>query len=221
MALRGVLLDVDGTLLLSNDAHARAWVEAYGRFGYRVSFDTIRPKIGMGGDKLMPIVTPGLTPDKGIGQEIDALREQLFLDRYVGDLSPAPGARAFVEQLRQQGLQTTIATSARGKTLQALLDQARVADLITAKATSDDAEESKPAPDIVAAALKKSGLDAGEVIMVGDTSYDVESGKSIEVDVVAVRCGGSRDDELAGAIAIYDDPQEIVDRYAESPFAAG
>lgn len=220
MSLRGVLLDIDGTLLLSNDAHARAWVEAYQRHGHHVAFDVIRPLIGMGGDKLMDRVTPGLTTHAGIGKEIDEHRRRVFLERYVQRLAPAPGARAFVAALRDRGLQATMATSSERQTLKALLVQAGIADLITGEATADDAEESKPAPDIVAAALERSGLDATEAIMVGDTPFDVESAGKVGVPVVAVRCGGADDDVLAGAIAIYDDPQAIVDRFAESPFAA-
>ena len=56
MAKAAVILDVDGTLVDSNDAHAHAWVDAFAEHGVAVAFDNVRRSIGMGGDKLMPKV---------------------------------------------------------------------------------------------------------------------------------------------------------------------
>ena len=63
-ALRTVLLDIDGTLIDSNDAHARAWVDSLRAHGYVVPFEQVRPLIGMGGDKVLPELT-GLDPKSG------------------------------------------------------------------------------------------------------------------------------------------------------------
>ena len=70
MPFQGVLLDVDGTLVLSNDAHAQAWVEAFAAFGYEVKFEEVRPLIGMGGDQIVPRFAPGLDGNEGKGKEI-------------------------------------------------------------------------------------------------------------------------------------------------------
>ncbi len=100
-----------------------------------------------------------------------------------------------------------------------LLDRAGVADLIDDATSSDDAKSSKPAPDIVEAALASSGLRADEVVMLGDTPYDIESAARAGVGVIAVRCGGFPDDTLAGALAIYDDPAHLLRDYESSPLA--
>jgi HAD superfamily hydrolase (TIGR01509 family) len=216
--LKGVLLDIDGTLLLSNDAHAQAWVDAYQEFGYNVPFEKIQPLIGMGGDKLMATVTPELHSDQGAGKEITTLRQKIFLERYVENIQPAPGARELVQRLGELGLKLTVATSAKNDELDSLLGQAGVADLIGRTTTADDAEESKPDPDIVEAALQKSKLAPDEVLMIGDTPYDIESAGKAGVGVVAVRCGG-HDRDLEGAIAVYDDPADILEHFESSPFA--
>ena len=52
--LRGVIFDIDGTLVDSNGAHAQSWVETLAEAGYDVPFEVIWPMIGMGGDKLLP-----------------------------------------------------------------------------------------------------------------------------------------------------------------------
>jgi phosphoglycolate phosphatase-like HAD superfamily hydrolase len=110
--------------------------------------------------------------------------------------------------------------SAAEDDLDALLEAAGVADLIDRATSSDDAEESKPEPDIVEAALSRAGCDAGSVLMLGDTPFDVAAAARAGVRVVGLRCGGSGDAELAGAIAVYDDPAALLQRFAESPFAA-
>jgi len=219
MAIRGLLLDNDGTLVLSNDAHAEAWQQALAEHGYDVSYDVLRGMLGMGGDKVLPKVVPGLTDKEGVGKEITARRKEIFLERYVTDLQPTPGARALVEHMQARGLKTVVASSAQPDELEILLQRAHVDDLLPERTTMEDAAESKPSPDIVAAALERIGLPAGEVLMLGDTPYDVEAARKVGVGVVALRCGGFDDGQLAGALAIYDDPANLLAHYKTSPLA--
>src|SRR5579872_598140 len=215
--LCGILLDVDGTLLLSNAAHARAWAETLAEFGHDIPAERIQPLIGMGGDRLLPALVPGLSTEEGEGKRIADRRQELFLECYVRWLKPAPGTRDFLLFLRELGLDLVVATSAKREELQALLKAAGIDDLIQTETTTDDAEESKPAPDIVEAALARSGLEPHEVLMIGDTPYDVESATRAGVGIIALRCGGHSDEALRGALAIYDDPQDLCDHYADSP----
>ncbi len=165
MAIRGALLDVDGTLVLSNDGQAQAWVEAFAAYGYDAPYDKVRPMVGMGGDKIIPYFAPGLTDKEGVGKSIADKRKE------------------------------------------------------PERTTKDDAGESKPAPDIVSVALKKIGLPPNEVVMIGDAPYDIESAEKIGVGTIAVRCGGFSDEDLKGALAIYDDPADLLAHYDESPLA--
>jgi beta-phosphoglucomutase-like phosphatase (HAD superfamily) len=126
MTINGAIFDVDGTLLRSNDAHAHAWVEAYREFGYVVAFERVRPLIGMGGDKLMASVTPGLNDQEGVGKQIAQRRKELFLSRYVATLQPASGARELVQYLRDQSKALAVASSAKRDELNALLTAAGV-----------------------------------------------------------------------------------------------
>ncbi len=207
--LRGVIFDIDGTLIASNDAHARSWVETLSEAGYEVSLDIIRPMIGMGGDKLMPAAV-GIESDSAEGKRLGARRWEIFERRYLARLEPTPGARALVERLISDGLQVVVASSADGDELGALLKAAGVADLIEETTSSSDAEDSKPDPDIVVAAVRKSGFEPDELIMVGDTPYDIQAATGAGVALVAVLTGGWSIEELAGAVAVYDDPAEIL-----------
>jgi HAD superfamily hydrolase (TIGR01509 family) len=219
-ALHTVLLDIDGTLIDSNDAHAHAWVGALAKHGYVVEFDAVRPLIGMGGDKLLPELT-GLDPESGEAKRIGASRVALFREMLPG-LSPTPGTRELLELLRDEGLELIVATSANAQEVSALLEQAGVADLVQDAASSGDAAYSKPDPDIVIAALRKSGRPASHSILIGDTPYDVEAAARARVPAIALRCGGWWPDEaLAGALAIYDNPGHLAKSFTTSPLAAG
>jgi HAD superfamily hydrolase (TIGR01509 family) len=219
-ALRTVLLDIDGTLIDSNDAHARAWVDALRTHGYVVPFEEVRPLIGMGGDKLVPQLT-GLDPESGEAKRLGETRSKLFLERELPTLRPTKGARALLEQLTWLGMELVVATSAKSSEVQALLEQAGVADLIPLASSSSDADRSKPDPDIVQAALRKSGSLAAQSVMVGDTPYDIEAAGRAKVPSIALRCGGWWDDAaLRGATAIYDDPAELLERFDESPIGS-
>lgn len=219
MALQGVLLDVDGTLVLSNDIHAQAWVDAFAAFGYMVPFDKVRPLIGMGGDHIIPRFAPGLNDQEGQGKAIADYRKSLIRNQFADQIKPANGARDLVQKMQDSGLKLTIASSANPEELGLLLKAADVEDLIQDATTSGDADSSKPAPDIVEAALAKSHLQADRVIMLGDTPYDIESAGKAGVKVIALRSGGFSDDQLNGAIAIYDDPADLLRQYERSPLS--
>ncbi len=215
----GVLLDVDGTLLDSNDAHARAYVEALRACGIQRSFEEVRQLIGMGGDRVLPKLA-GVDEESELGQRIGTNKRAIFRERYLPGLLPVRGARQLLEHLRQRGLKLVVASSASGSELHGLLEAARVDDLIEAATASDDADESKPAPDIVEAAVRRSGLPEDQLIMIGDTPYDVEAARGAGVGVIALRSGGWADKALAGALAIYDDPRDLLTHIESSPLAA-
>jgi HAD superfamily hydrolase (TIGR01509 family) len=215
---RAVILDVDGTLIDSNDAHAAAWVDACREAGHEIAFDTVRRLIGKGGDKVLPELT-GIEEDTPQGRRISQRRGDIFRTRYLPGLRPFPRARDLLLRMKADGLALVVASSAGSEDLGLLLDQAGVRDLIEEQASSSDAGESKPDPDIVQAALRSAGAAPAEAVMLGDTPYDVESAGRAGVRCVALRCGGWDDAGLRGAVAIYDDPADLLRRYDESPFA--
>jgi HAD superfamily hydrolase (TIGR01509 family) len=218
--LQGVLLDVDGTLIDSNDAHAESWSEALREFGRDVRASQVRPLIGMGGDKLLPRLL-GVDADSPEGLRFSERRGRIFREQYVPRLRPTRGARELVARLRKEGLTLIIATSAQEEELEAMLRQVGLDDLIPQKTSADDAEHSKPDPDIVQAALRKAGLGAEAALLLGDTPYDVEAARRAAVGTVALLCGGWDADALSGAVAIYEDPADLVHHFTASPFAAG
>lgn len=215
--IEGVLLDVDGTLIDSNDAHARSWSEALKEFGREVLVESVRPLIGMGGDKLLPELL-GVDAESDLGRRFSERRARIFLDRYVPHLRRTPGAKELVERLRKEQLRLIVATSARSKELLAMLERVGLDDLIERKTSASDAEASKPDPDIVHAALEKANLSPDTAIMLGDTPYDVEAAKRAGVATVALRCGGWDAEALRGAIAVYEDPADLLAHFTSSPF---
>lgn len=206
---KGVLLDIDGTLLDSNDAHAMAWVDALEEHGLKVPFEKIRPLIGKGGDKLLAEVAK-IDDESKEGQAIAKRRRAIFASRYLPTLVPFAGARALLERIRELGLRCVVATSASGEEVDSLLLKADVKDLIDEQATSSDASESKPDPDILHAAMSRAHLAARELVMIGDTPYDIEAARKAGVRTIAFRSGGWKDEDLQGAVEIYDGPAHLL-----------
>jgi phosphoglycolate phosphatase-like HAD superfamily hydrolase len=211
-----VILDIDGTLLDSNDAHADAWVDVGREFGYDIPWKKARRLIGMGGDKVLPALT-GLEKNDPAGRRIADRRGEIFRGRYLPTLRPTPGTRALLERMREEGRKLVVATSASADDLDGLLDATGGGDLIESSTSAGDAERSKPDADIVLAALEETGCPPNQVVMIGDTPYDVEAAGRAGVDIIAVRCGGWGDDELRGAVAIFDDPADLLENYDLSP----
>lgn len=217
---RGVIFDIDGTLVDSNRAHAESWAETLAAFGHRVTADQVQPLIGMGGDKLLPALIR-VDSESDEGKKYSEHRTRLFFEKYLPRVRAFPGARALAERLRADGYVLVTASSASEEELEQLLEVAGIQDLLTDTTSSDDAERSKPDPDIVQAAVRRSGLATADLIMLGDTPYDVEAALRAGVRIVAVRSGGWDDQALAGASAVYDDVGALLEKYDESPFSRG
>ena len=213
--LQGVIFDVDGTLVDSNDAHAQSWVDTFAEAGYDVPFDVVRPLIGMGGDKLLPKAA-GITVDSEEGKKLTKRRSEIFRKEYLPRLEPLEGSRDLLLRVRADKLKRVVATSAKDEELEGLLKAAEVADLMEEEATASDAKKSKPDPDIVTAAVKESKLQPADLVMIGDTPYDVEAATRAGLRVIAFRSGGWKDSDLQGAVEIYDGPADLLDHYDTS-----
>lgn len=214
--LKGVILDVDGTLVDSNEAHVQAWVKALNRGGYDVPAEQVRPLIGMGSDNLLPtlIRVEKETPE---GEKLSEYWKEIFESQYLPHLKAFPKTKELLERLKADGYKLAVASSAEKEMLKKLLEIAGADNLIEDETSADDAKNSKPDPDIVQAALDKLNLKPEQVLMLGDTPYDIEAAGKIGVKVIALRCGGWNDHGLKVALAIYDDPADLLAHLDNSP----
>ncbi len=220
--IRGIIFDVDGTLVDSNDAHAHAWVKSMAEQGYKVPFDEVRPLIGMGGDKVLP-QTLGIAKETDEGKRISQRRKEIFNQHYLPHLKAFPETLELLERLHERGLKLIIATSADPDDLQQLLQviSPHAAALFAEETSAEEASHSKPDPDVMSAALERSGYSSQELVMVGDTAYDIEAAAKVKIKTIAFRCGGWNDTDLKGAVMIYDGPADLLAHYDESLLVKG
>jgi HAD superfamily hydrolase (TIGR01549 family) len=217
--LKGIILDVDGTLVDSNEAHVQAWVKALKRGGHDVPAEHVRPLIGMGSDNLLPTLI-SVEKDTPEGEKLSASWKEIFESEYLPHLKAFPKTKELLKSLKADGYKLAVASSAEKEMLKKLLEIAGADNLIEDETSAYDAENSKPDPDIVQAALDKLNLKPEQVLMLGDTPYDIEAAAKIGVKVIALRCGGRNDHALKGAIAIYDDPAGLLAHLDASPLGA-
>ena len=219
--ITAIIFDVDGTLVDSVDLHAEAWRVAFGRFGKNVSFEEVRKQIGKGGDQLLPVFLSQQDMEK-FGKELDRYRSDLFKRDYLPRVKPFPRVRQLFERIRHEGKRIALASSAKEDELTAYKKIAAVEDLIDAETSSDDAEKSKPYPDIFHAALSALGDVAPDgVLSVGDTPYDAQAAAQAQLRTIGLLCGGWSAEELraAGCFAIYRDAADLLARYNDSPLS--
>ena len=218
---RAVIFDVDGTLVDSVGLHAEAWRDAFREFGHDVEPEAIRKQIGKGGDQLMPVF---IDEDelKTIRERLEARRAEILKQRYLARIVGFPRVRELMQRLLGDGARIALASSAKKDELQVYKKLARIDDLIDTETTSDDAERTKPHPDIFQAAMARLDSVAREdMVVVGDTPYDAEAAGKAGLRAVGVLCGGFSEEDLraAGCIAIYRDPADLLARYEQSPLA--
>jgi HAD superfamily hydrolase (TIGR01509 family) len=219
--IKAVIFDVDGTLVDSNDLHVEAWREAFRCYGKELSFREVHGQMGKGGDQLMPVFCSGEELER-FGEELERRRVELFKTDYLPRVRPFPRVRELFERIKAAGLRIALASSAKEEELERHKESMRVKDLLEAAASADDAERSKPHPDIFEAALAGlKGVRPEEAIVVGDTPYDVEAAAKAGMRTVGLLSGGFGEEALreAGAVAVYRDVSDLLEHYEESPLA--
>lgn len=215
-SLRGVLFDVDGTLVDSTYFHTLAWWHGFRRFGHDVRMNEIHRLVGMGGPK---IVERLLGPDRDESQDSEVMdTHAAVFSTFWPHLRPFDGARELLGRCKDESLTVVLASSAREHDLSVLRSVVGADDAVDAATSSADAKESKPAPDILEAALKAGGLDAPEVVFVGDAVWDVQAASALGIPTIGLACGGYSAAELeeAGAEEVFASPRELVDGFGDS-----
>lgn len=221
MAVKAVLFDIDGTLVDSNDFHVTAWQQVFAEAGHDFAWETIHAQVGKGGDMLVPSLLP-----QASAAQVEALAKahgEAFRSRFIAQVRPFPQARALLQRVHDAGQQIALASSASQQDLDHYLELLDIGTLVAATTTADDVAKTKPAPDIVAAALRKLGsVDAEEAMMIGDTPYDIAAARQCGVAAIGLRSGRFADEALSGegAVALYDDVAALLRDYDQSPLFA-
>lgn len=207
---KAAIFDLDGTLLDSVDLHAVAWHEAMVKFGHDVSFEQARSQIGKGGDKLIPVFLSA-DEQRDHGKELDRWCGERFKTRYLPLVRPFSAVPDLLRRVRDAGLRIAVASSAKRDELDKYLHIAGITDLVAATTSSEDAEESKPAPDVFEIVLKKLKISAAEAVAIGDTPYDAIAAGKAGIATIGVLCGGFTESSLrqAGCVEVFPGPAAL------------
>ena len=215
----GVLFDVDGTLVDTTYLHTVAWWEALRREDREVPMAEIHRAIGMGSDMLLDHLL-GTERDRGADDDLATAHDVLY-GSWWERLRPLPGAAELLRAVAARGPAVVLASSAKAGELAILRRVVDADDVVTAATSSSDAEKSKPAPDILQAALDRSGVDPRRAVFVGDSVWDVEAAAKLDIPCIGLTCGGTSAAELsqAGAVATYEDPADLLAHLDDSAIA--
>src|SRR6201991_2896413 len=217
---KAAIFDLDGTLLDSVDLHAIAWHEAMAKFGHDVSFEQARGQIGKGGDKLIPVFMSA-DEQRDHGKGLEEWRGERFETAYLPLVRPFSAVPDLLKRVRDAGVRVAIASSAKKDELDKYLDIARIADLVDVKTSSDDAKESKPAPDIFEVVLEKLKIEGSDAVAIGDTPYDASAAGKAGIATIGVLCGGFTEAALRepGCADVYPGPAALFARFEDSLLA--
>lgn len=208
MTLEAILFDMDGTLVDTNQMHAESFARAFKERGYGIPTDRIAPEIGKGGDQLVPDLI-GISGEEKDGEDLRESAQNHFLQMAKEtQIKAVPGARELLAELKKRGLRLALATSGKPDVLEAIEKSSGAAwrDEFEIVTTAADAENSKPAPDILNVALEKLGLSPAQCAFVGDTPHDARACRAAGVACFGVLTGGHAEADLreAGCRAVYE-----------------
>ena len=219
--IRAAIFDLDGTLVDSNEFHVLAWQETFRHFGREIPLERLREQIGKGGDQYLPVFLSEREL-REFGKEADEYRGKRFKKKYLSQVRPFPKVRELFERLRSDGKKIALASSGKDDEVRHYEKLLGIKGLVDSMITSDQVVHSKPNADVFVAALHALGsVPASEAVAIGDTPYDVEAAKKIELPVIGFLCGGFSEQLLRdeGAVAIFRDPADLLARYYQSPLA--
>ncbi|BCW56008.1 MULTISPECIES: HAD family hydrolase [unclassified Arthrobacter] len=213
---RGVLFDVDGTLIDSSYIHTVAWWGAFRQYGHDVPMASIHQLVGMGGARLVDNLLPS-GRDRGEDEDIMASHGALYASHWPS-LRALDGAKELLGRCHAGGLAVALASAARDRDLEVMRSVLDADPFIDAATSANDAEESKPAPDILEAALAATGLDAANVVYVGDAVWDMKAAAALGIPSIGVTCGGIQAGQLrdAGAVEVYQGPRDLLENLGSS-----
>src|SRR3569833_3519886 len=215
-----VIFDVDGTLVDTNYLHAVCWWEAFRQYDQHVDMADGHRAIVMGSDKLLDHLLPD-DRDRAADDDMRAAHRSLY-GVFWTRLRAFDGAAGLLRECAARGTKVVLASSASAPELAALRAARDADDAIADATSSSEAEESKPAPDLVTIALERAGVPPERAVFVGDAVWDVHACRRAGVPCIAVLTGGVGAEELraAGAVAIYKGPADLLRHFDESPLAA-
>jgi HAD superfamily hydrolase (TIGR01549 family) len=215
--MRAFIFDIDGTLVDSNELHVDSWDRAFRKFGKQFPREKLRAQIGKGSDQYLPeFLTEKEIAD--FGKELDEYRSELFRKEYLPQVRPFPKVRELFQRIRDDHKGIVLASSGKKADTEYYVKLLKIENLIEGYTSGDDADNSKPAPDIFAASLKKlGGISPADAKTVGDTRFDIEAARKAGLATIAFLCGGTSESVLreAGAVAIYRDPADFLAHYDE------
>jgi HAD superfamily hydrolase (TIGR01509 family) len=213
------ILDIDGTLVDTNYQHAIAWFRAFCAHGIVLPIWRIHRHLGMGGDQLVE----ALTDERTEREQGDAIRasETDAYEQLIGEVRTTHGSHELIAELKRRGHTAVFASSAKAEEVEHYIDLLDARSLADGWTTSDDVEATKPAPDLVHAALEKAGGDSTEAVLVGDTPWDVQAAERAGVPTLGVLTGGFAAHELteAGAAAVFESVDELRERLEDTALA--
>ena len=209
--IHAAIFDVDGTLVDTVDLHARAWQDAFAKWGKQVPFIEVRKQIGKGGDQILPMFFSEQEIER-FGEEMSEWRGEHFKQVYLPQAKSFPATRELFQALRDRGIRLALSTSAKADELEAYKKLARISDLCDAETNADDVEKTKPHPDVFAVALKKLNIAAEVAVAIGDSPFDAEAAGKVGLRTIGLLCGGFPEEVLraAGATEIYRDPADLL-----------
>jgi HAD superfamily hydrolase (TIGR01509 family) len=213
------LLDIDGTLVDTNYQHSLAWFRAFRRHDITLGLWRIHRHIGMGGDQVVKALTDEETENTRGDSIRDAEKDEY--SKLIGEVQTMAGATELIRELKRRGHQVVFASSSKEEEANHYLDLLDARDLVDDWTTSADVEATKPAPDLVHAALAKVGGEPSQAVLVGDAPWDVRAAKQAGVPTLAVLTGGFAIEELteSGAAAVFQSVDELLSQLDDTPLA--
>jgi HAD superfamily hydrolase (TIGR01509 family) len=187
--IKGLILDMDGTLLDSRQMHLKAWKILLRKYRVERTESDILAHFGKTTEEIARNVFPAEYDFRKMGAE----KDEIFIT-LIPDVDIFQGVPQLLKNFRQKGYRLCLASSNPRKTIQTIISHFNLP--VDNLVSIEDIIHGKPAPDMIIAAASKLNLSIAECIAVGDTPYDIQAAKAVNCKIVAVLTGGYSEQTL-------------------------
>lgn len=185
LPFKGIIFDMDGTLVVSTEADYLAWEKVFNDYGKKLSYKNYQPLLGIRSANVIKEHL-GVTGE----EEVKRILKEKF-DYFVEVITANPikavaSAEIFLKSLAGFPVKVALATSSRKEKMKLVLEQLNFLQYFDAIVTGDEVENSKPAPDIFLKAAERLGLSVKDCIVVEDGPIGVSAAKNAKMKCVAI-----------------------------------
>lgn len=203
-----VIFDMDGVLADTEPLHGRCFVRAFAQVGIHIQFEDYRQAVTIGGSPVRDLYL-SLGGDLADWDHVKSVKDRALQAELADHIGPLPGVRTLIDLLRGSGVRVGLATSARRRSMQLVLDRLGMWSCFDVFATKDEVDVEKPNPAVFLLAASLLRVDPARCVVIEDSPRGVLAANRAGMKCLAVPTPSTADGDFSLADLVVDSLEAV------------